>query len=239
MKSFKQRSILVGLLIFVFILAITPFAFAWGVSRQGGTWPQNWPAPLEQFRERAETIHYIAGAYTLYYIIEFKTREEFEGVWPSILKLLSKGASIQLKTPDEPKIDPKDPKCVYDKPQVWIVCPLENDGKYEEQPDGTYRHIGLWTTDLNLTPESPLPDYAAKLKLTDKWVDWNEGKEVPWAEKDNFRDTERPHKARVDLVLYVDGNVIDLSRIKLPKDAEIKDNRKLGPNEPSLSRSAR
>ena len=192
-----------------------------GVSSPFGIWPENWPEELEPFRERAESEGWgvIPGVVTQNHIIEFETREEFEGVWPAILRLKSKGAPLTLKTPDKPKTDPNDRRIFYDKPQVWIVCPPPDDEtRYEVLPDGTYTLVAPWTNDLELSGGA-LPRHAVKRK---------DGKWVAWDGEDTFDDYEEPARilqARVELTLFVDGEVVDLNRIRLPEDTAIVDNR--------------
>ena len=194
------------------------------MSHRGGDWPTNWPEELEPYRERAESTIWgvIPGVVTQYYLIEFQTRDEFESVWPAILRLKSKGAPITLKTPDKPKTDPNDPHVVYDKPQVWIICPPpDDDVRYDLLPDGTYTLIGPWTKDFE-SSDGALPRRVVKRKKDCKWIAWDG--------KHSYDDYEAPAKilqARVELQLYVDGEVVNLNRVRLPEDTPIIDKREL------------
>jgi hypothetical protein len=164
------------------------------------------------------------------HIIEFRTREEFERVWPAVLRLKSKGAPITLRTPDKPKTDPTDPYVVHDKPQVWIICPILEQGRYELLPDGTYAHIGPWTDDLEL-PNGVLPERVVKRKKDAKWVVWESDY------RHRPRDYEFPaQQARVQVVLYVDSEVIDLNRIRLPENTPIEDKRLFDKNKETPSK---
>jgi hypothetical protein len=60
-----------------------------------GTWPESWPKELEPLRKHSRTFE---GPVTLdrAYAIPFTDRDEFESVWPHILKVKSKGTSIRL-----------------------------------------------------------------------------------------------------------------------------------------------
>ena len=217
MRRIGFKEALVVLLVVATSLCWHGSGLARGISSRGGNWPQNWPKELEPFRERAESISYGMAVWTQYYIIEFRTREEFETVWPAVLKLKSKGAPIKLKTPGRPKTDSNDPRIVYDKPQLWIICPPQDEGKYVLSPDGTYKHIGPWTDDLE-SPDSALPERMVKRKRDGKWVLWKGSKFH--AEYDGAA-----RQARVELSLYVDGEIVDLNRIRIPENTPIKDNR--------------
>jgi hypothetical protein len=197
-------------------------ASARGVETERGEWPENWPKELEPFREQASSISYGFDVWTQYYIITFRTREEFEAVWPVLLKLKSAGAPLCLRTPDAPKTDVNDPAVVRDRPQVWIVCPVPEIAKYELQPNGEYRLIAPWS-DSAVLDKGVLAERVVKRKADGKWVVW----------EDNGADGDfilPAHQARVQLTLYVDGEVVDLNRIPLPKDTPILDERKLSPN---------
>ena len=63
--------------------------------RDRGMWPTNWPAELEPLRKVSRTLE---GPLVpqLHYEIPFTKREDFEGAWPHLLKVKSKGAAIVL-----------------------------------------------------------------------------------------------------------------------------------------------
>jgi len=216
-RRVSSRGGFVALLVGAVCLSWHGVAVARGVVTLGGDWPQNWPEELEPFRERAESVSWGMSVWTQYYIIEFRTREEFEAIWPVVLRLKSNGAPIKLRTPDQPKTDPNDPRVVHDKPQLWIICPPRDDGKYELCPDGTYKHVGPWSDDLE-SAEGPLPQYVVEQKKDGKWVVWK-GHEFH-AEYDGAA-----RQARVELLLNVDGDVIDLNRTRIPENTPIQDNR--------------
>jgi hypothetical protein len=218
--SFKITFLVFSLLVVCFCWHTT--VLARGVGSPFGDWPENWPKELEPFRERAESVIYgiVPGVVTQYYIIEFQTRDEFERVWPVVLRLKSKGAPLMLKTPDEPKTDPDDSRIVHDKPTLMIVCPPpDDDTRYELMPDGTYTLIAPWTKDFEL-PDGALPKHVVKRKKDGKWIAWDG--------RHSYDDYEAPARilqARVELRLYVDGEVVNLNRIRLPEDTPIIDAR--------------
>ena len=61
-----------------------------------GAWPADWPRELEPLRKQSRTFEGPLQP-MLHYAIPFTKREEFESVWPQILKIKSKGAPIVLR----------------------------------------------------------------------------------------------------------------------------------------------
>ena len=196
------------------ILLIATSSFGLMVMSEGGSWPRNWPASLEPFRTRAATGHFMAGSQATYYYIEFETRNEFESVWPSLLKLKSKGAPLTLHTVDPYSTDPNDKRVLYTKPQVVIVCPAS--GYYREMPDGQYGHLAKWSKDIEPMLNGGVPPQFVGKDSTDRW-----------RTDPNKYSSEILQQARIELTLYIDGNVIDLNRIRLPQSTLINDYRKL------------
>ena len=225
-----RRHPIISFLSLSILLLTAACSFGAMIVRKGGHWPRNWPAALEPFRTRATTGSFSAGAQATYYYIEFETREEFEGVWPSLLKLKSKGAPLNLRTVDLPRTDPNDRSVRYTKPQVAIQCPA--GGSYQEMPDGRYSHFADWTPDIEpLLTDGVLPMLVGK-DSTGKWTtDPNS-----WVLQRGFYLAQH---ARVTLTLYTDGEVIDLNRIRLPQNTPIMDYRKLERYKDSGSKSDR
>jgi len=61
-----------------------------------GTWPKTWPSELEPLRERSQT--FVGGEILLqHFAIPFDDRDEFETVWPHILRVKTPGSSIVLR----------------------------------------------------------------------------------------------------------------------------------------------
>ena len=170
-----------------------------------GTWPESWPKELEPLRGRAKTVQVAHGIQETVYEIPFVSREEFEKAWPHILTLKSKGAPIIL-----------------------------------EQSPSTYSRSGstmstgvriLWpsggtvtvTNGTRLEAKAPWPESARTVggELAEYVVIEN-GKWVPFAggEPRGFLN-----RARVDIMLVIDGKVIDPNRIEFPKGTPLVDQR--------------
>ena len=209
----KQRIFIILFSSLLFLSMTTTYTFGIMIINKGGNWPANWPEVLEPFRPIATTGNFMGGSQATYYYIEFETRDEFESVWPSILKLKSKGAPLTLHNIDKPSTDPNDTRVLYTKPQVLIICPIA--GVYQAMPDGRYIHKADWTEDIeNQLIDDVLPQFVGK--------DSN-GK---WSIDPNIVGLRSLQQARIELSLYIDGKVIDLNRIHLPENTPIKDYRK-------------
>jgi hypothetical protein len=190
---------------------------AYGVLESPGNWPENWPAELEPFREKATSVGWAAGSLFKYHSIPFEDRASFEGAWPAILRLKTKGAPITLITCRAQGTE-NGPNGTFETgPRVHIICPTE--GEYEIDEDGAYHHIGPWTDDV-ANEADPLPSLVVLRKSDMKWVDWNR-----FPMDDDYFDL--PKKSRVEITIYVDGDVVDLNRIHIPAHTPIEDHRKL------------
>jgi hypothetical protein len=208
------------LVLTVMSVCLVPSASAILVYETGGKWPNNWPSELEPLRKRAMTAHFRAGSQSTRYEIPFENRDEFERLWPILLRLKSKGAPLSLHSIDAPATGPNDNRARTTKPQVTLLCPP--DASYTLDANGQYTISSPWVPDV-ISADGELPAYIAKRlnPLGNKWeaVDisnWNE---------QAIRDFGVAHKGRVEIVLHVDGNVIDLNRIRFPPDTPIHDNR--------------
>jgi hypothetical protein len=62
-----------------------------------GMWPESWPKELEPLRKQSRTFGGPIPPEKLHYAIAFTKRDEFESVWPHLLKIKSKGAPIVLR----------------------------------------------------------------------------------------------------------------------------------------------
>lgn len=133
-------------------------------------------------------------------MISFQSQEEFEKVWSVILTLKTKGAPLILETPDSFHST----SGATLKSGVAIVCPLRNISDPFDDRTPLADSLDLDSGDV--------PEYVTKEK--DKWVAWsNESSK-------GFR-----YRARTDIILVVDGDVVDLNKIKIPGNTPIIDNR--------------
>ena len=164
---------------------------------QQGTWPETWPKELEPYRAKAVTLGLHAGHQEKIYVIPFENRDEFEAVWPHILKVRSPKSPITLECSPWKHVDESMAA------GVRILHPLLS----------SHSSIApIWPQDID-TQSGEFPEYV--VRNLGKWVPQSTaGKRAGFA----FR-------ARVDIVLVVDDNIVDLKRIQLPADAKIIDKR--------------
>jgi len=180
-----------------------------------GTWPADWPKELEPYRGQAKTIGVAAGNQEDVFEIPFRNREEFEKIWPVILRLKSEGAPLTLTTAGSaPGV-----AGLFDnsKPLVRIYAPSYTTS-YMTTPDGkTLKPSPPWPKSAKL-PNGQLPKYVV---LSDDKTTW-----VP-ADANHNPLKGFEFRARIECELVVDGKFIDLNRIRLPANTPIVDNRKL------------
>jgi hypothetical protein len=180
------------------------------IVESGGRWPKTWPSELEPFRARANTGQLYAGSTATVYEIEFKSAQEFNRVWPALLKVKSKKAPIVFVAATQGTTSAGGEPM---QPQVHIVCPTQ--GTYKRKADGSYSHKGPWTKDIKADANGVLPQFVEFFEQEGKW------KIVEDPEK--LDPMHRPlEQARVEMVLYVDGEVINPDRISLPADTPVK-----------------
>ena len=84
------------------ILLGSALCLALVIGNEEGMWPANWPKELESYRKQARTLEIAAGNQETVYEICFEKREDFEKIWPVILKLKSKGAPLKLRSIEKP-----------------------------------------------------------------------------------------------------------------------------------------
>jgi hypothetical protein len=175
-----------------------------------GRWPASWPQALEPLRDHARTIGVANGTQEDIYEITFAGRAEFEKAWPSLLALKTPGAPLRLyrvgSTPaaglDQLESDVAPTVRIYAPPPCEVVGP---DGQM-------LRPSAPWPKEIT-GPNGELPEFVH---------DEIRGGKLAWAagESKGFN-----YRARIDIDLVVDGQVIDLNRIALPHDTPIVDHR--------------
>ncbi len=186
---------------------------------EGGQWPADWPAQLEAYRDRARTFEIgTGGVRESVYEIRFGKIEDFEQIWPTLLQLRSAGAPLRVCNVEEPgegrrKILPND------APVVRIYAPVY--GSSAQKPGGRVLPVGPPWPQSVLLPDGTLPEYVAISEDGMQWIPAVGG--IP----SGFR-----HRARVDIELVADGQILDFNRILVPPEIPVVDNRK--PTEPRL-----
>lgn len=170
-----------------------------------GQWPATWPKELEPLRKKSKTTVALTGIQENFYRIPFETREEFEKFWPTLVAVRTPGSPLTLST-----VGGSDNDFVAGSmPCVRIKGPSGGfSAKYPKFED---------QLDLR-SPQGELPEYVVAVPLAD-------GKSVlkPFDEADRLRRVR--YRARVDIELVIDGQIIDLNHIRLPADARIIDRR--------------
>ncbi len=169
-----------------------------------GTWPDSWPKELEPYRDQARTLGVATGIQETVYEIPFDSREEFEKAWPHILKLKSKGSRLILE---------KSPSRFCGLAMATGVRILWPSAGFSELPDGTRLQAAPPWPDSIKFASGELPEYV--MHEGGQWVPFTSGRE-----RKGFL-----HRARVDIMLVTDGQVVDLNRIELPGETPILDRR--------------
>jgi hypothetical protein len=188
---------------FVAVLAVLLASAAVGLvmTRNGPQFPASWPEELKPYSAQATLQQVATGTQEDVYEIPFTSPAEFEKAWPYLLKLKSKGAPLILES----------------SPSTFAAGSPMSAGVKVLWP------AAVTTEGLTAGPPWPESVLSASGELPEYVVAQN-GKRAPLSETNgggfHFR-------ARVDIVLVVDGKIVDLNRIKLPADTPIVDHRKL------------
>ena len=197
------------------ILLLSPLCYGMVQIVSRGAWPADWPKELEPYRESAKTIGVAAGNHEDVFEISFRNREQFEKIWPVILTLKSEGAPLILTTAGSTP----GWAGLFDnnEPIVRIYAPSYT-GWVTTTPEGK-----------KLKPSPPWPE-SAKLPngQLPKYVRLSEDK-TTWEPTDVNHNSLKgfEYRARIEIELVIDGQIIDLNRIRLPADTPIIDKRTL------------
>ncbi|NND95785.1 MAG: hypothetical protein HKN47_00480 [Pirellulaceae bacterium] len=210
-----NAKVILTMLPLVATLIATPFSFAmWEISNEG-LWPKSWPAELEPLRSQSRTLHHTG--YTMYHI-PFKDRDQFESVWPQLRIVATEGAPLTLARGHDrwTAVD-------FD---AGVVIFAPNTGQ------------AMVFKDKEITVYGPNTDASVIgdtfVKVGPPWPDdiRNESGNIPEyvVAKDNqWQPTTidamradpllsmRSQRARTEIRLIVDGKIVDLNRIELPK----------------------
>ncbi len=197
-----KRNISISL-IAVFITASLTFASV--ITWRKGKWPGPWPKQLKEYRQQAVVIDVAEDIQETVFEISFEKREEFEKAWPEILELKTKGAPLILeKSPSEYKVSGSTAET-----GVRILWSSMQSVKMD---DGSVLRASPIEFASAKTPTGELPEYV--IAKDGKWIPYN------GQDQKGFR-----HRARVDIVLITDANIVDLNRIPLPAETPIIDRR--------------
>ena len=197
-----KRNISISL-IAVFITASLTFASV--ITWRKGKWPGPWPKQLKEYQQQAVVIDVAEDIQETVFEISFEKRGEFEKAWPEILELKTKGAPLILeKSPSTYKISGTTVET-----GVRILWPSMQSVKMDD--GSVLRASSIDFTSLK-SPNGELPEYVIA----------KEGKWIPYNGQD---ETDSRHRARVDIMLITDANIVDLNRIPLPADTPIIDRR--------------
>jgi hypothetical protein len=211
MHRFTKTSWILGMVI---ILISCPLCLGLVLVSGEGAWPLDWPIELSPYRAQAKTFEIAAGNSENVYEIRFENREDFEKIWPTILKVKSKEGTLKLSSIEKP-FDKKNFFFSKAEPVVRIrgpvhpAWPVTFRGGRKLVPGPPWPESAKWAT-------GELPEYVTDSQDHTTWVPY-------------LADPNRPAskwRARIDIELVVDGKIIDLNRIRLPADTPIIDKRK-------------
>lgn len=246
MKMTKQfKFVLVASIVLCTVCSV--FAI-WHVADEG-MWPTSWPKELEPLRKQSRTLVNSAQAI---YEIPFAKREEFEAAWPHILGLKSKQAPLILLSGSDEKLSgtikasvrilsPRTGSLVTPEGTLNPVTVETAVLPLLVNPESTFYPPGWKAAEaeasvpggkvLKIGP--PWPDYIkSESGALPEYVFYDNGKWAPYdpnAKREPLKDwviqSLKVKRARIDIELVVDGNIVDLNRISLPADTPIIDKR--------------
>lgn len=197
-----------------------------------GAWPADWPAELEPLRDVSRTIGVGTGIQEDIYEIPIADRETFERIWPVILKLHTFGGRIMLTKAGEGP-HPNWGEILNNKQAaVRIYAPSGGYmSKEATDPNVPVDYEALIKAGKALKAAAPwpaelvgahgeLPEYVVARKGEDGRLTWQPGD--PYAAGDQ-RFEGFYNRARIDIELVVDGDIIDLNRTQLPNESTVRD----------------
>jgi hypothetical protein len=218
---------LAGILLFILLIGVCGRASALIIPSDEGKWPATWPKELEPLRNQAKTLDVATGIQEHIYTIPFETREDFEKYWPILSSLRTPGSPLTLSKAGsesgwgqfvsnaKPCVRIKGPTGGYAGGSTKIGERID----LKNLENGTMLFAGSpWPKDL-LGPNGELPEYVTVVAAG--------GGKIAWKSLDNVPEGQRGfhNRARVDIELVIDGQVIDLNRTRLPQDARLVDRR--------------
>jgi hypothetical protein len=213
-KRMRKGSVIALSVVIIFLAASVSFALIF--TSDQGTWPDTWPKELERFRKQSKSYNLSSGTEEVHHEILFQKREEFEEAWPHILELKTDGAPVILESIQSAR-GVVDRRTEIGKPGVRVRCPSRSKRGYSEE---ARNRPANWLDYVRL-PSGALPEYG--VCLDGKWTaaSYQDSKWVD--DETEFRGIM--YRARTDIVLIIDGNIVDLNRIPMPADTPIIDRR--------------
>ena len=193
-----------NLIVAVLAVALASAAVAMISTQKGRPFPASWPAELAAYQAQATKVDVMHGIQETVYEIPFANSDEFAKAWPYLLKLKSKGAPLILEN------SPSTYSVSGSKMSAGVRVLWPADG-FTVIPDGSRLSTqGPWPDSI-LSASGALPEYV--VEENGKWVPFK-------GQQQGFRN-----RARVDIMLMVDGEIVDLNKIALPADTPIIDHR--------------
>jgi hypothetical protein len=216
-----MRGVLVLILaLMAALLAPSTCGAHWAVSNTGD-WPESWPAELESLRLQSRTLHHTG--YTMYHI-PFTDRAQFEAAWPRILSIATEGSPLTLSrghdrwaavdfdagvvvfTPNTGKL------MMFDEKEIKVYPA----GAESSIPGDKFLKVGPPWPDEIIDKSGRLPEYVV--------ADGSRWRPTTLEEmRGDVLLAIRSQRARTEIRLIVDGEIVDLNRIPLP--ATVVDNR--------------
>jgi hypothetical protein len=212
----RRKSALALAVVSTSLIASVCFA-VYGVADKG-LWPSSWPKQLDALRPQARTLEH---SQHIVYEIPFTSRAEFESAWPHILAVKSPQAPlVLLRSPDNWLGHTIGAGVRLRCPRTGILVTFQGanypPGAESAIPDGKFLRVGPpWPDDIK-SPSGALPEY----------VIIDNGKWRAFEQKDFGGPNERTiRRARTEIELIVDGDIVNLNRIPLPADTPLVDKR--------------
>jgi hypothetical protein len=221
------------IILFAVMIILAPsFCVGLVITNTRGAWPDSWPKELEPYRGQAKTISFATGIQENVYEIRFEKREEFEKLWPIILKLKDKQAPLRLRRIEKPfkkgLLFNSDKPVVRVFSHVYPAWPSYRPGGRELRP------APPWPDSIK-SPTGELPEYVARSEDGSTWIPaekekprdfkWSLVEDFMWSLVEEGKPRGHMYRARTEIELVVDGTIIDLNRILLPPDTPIIDRR--------------
>lgn len=198
-----------------------------------GDWPQDWPEELEPYRAKSTTLGVGTGIQENIYTIPFESRDEFEKIWPVLLKQTSLGSKVRLLVVSDKEHPAWGKFLENSRPCVHVYAPSGGwsvNPKYDLPPqelqtkieqlikDGEMIRATAPWPDYLIGEDGRLPEYVVSYVDDDGKMKWKPG-QVGDGSKGFY------NRARVDIELVIDGKIIDLNRIRFPEHVVIVDKR--------------